>query len=429
MLSCAIWDYLAQFDRLALAVSGGKDSMTLLDIFTQKKEWTGKFFVVNVQHNLRGQASVDDSAFVKAYCEKNGIEFQQFDIDVIALCQEKHYTIEQGARIIRREIFATIVADGKASRVLTAHHKDDQIESIFMHILRGCGLNGLIGMRLDDGVLVRPMLEISREKINDYAQANNLAWRQDESNFDNNYTRNKLRNEIIPLLESVYPSCGDNVVRLGKIAEKAVEFVSASLPECELKNGEISIPVDLFDKRYLAEQAIVGAVDKLATRVDLTFRQLEAVFELAKKTSGSRVDLPWGLSAYKQSNAVVIRLRESKNEFSYPFDKGEFDCGEWQIEISERDNGGLRADSDKLSGGVIRNRDKGDKIEKFGGMTKSLGDYLTDKKVAKRMRDNLPIIARGNEAFVVCGVDISEKAKIDENTQRICYIKATQREK
>ena len=155
------------------------------------------FSVVTIHHNLRGKEGERDRDFVKEYCLKNNIKCEIFEEQIKPFCEENGYTIEQGARIRRRQIFKDIVDSGKADRVVTAHQKDDQIESILMHIFRGSGIKGLCGMQEDDGILIRPMLNCSSEEIAAYLKENNIPFVQDSTNFELDYSRNRIRHVVI----------------------------------------------------------------------------------------------------------------------------------------------------------------------------------------------------------------------------------------
>ena len=136
-------ELISRFDKLALAVSGGRDSMALLDWFFSSGEYPGEFFVVHVNHNLRGDNSDADCALVKNYCDERGIKLRIYSEDVKGFCERGGYGTEQGARLIRRRIFREITESKEAQRVVTAHHLQDFAESVLMHVFRGSGIDGL----------------------------------------------------------------------------------------------------------------------------------------------------------------------------------------------------------------------------------------------------------------------------------------------
>ena len=378
-------DGLTKFDRLALAISGGKDSMSLLYYFIENFD-KKQFFVVTVHHNLRGKEGERDRDFVVDFCGKHGIECLVFEEDIPSFCRQNNYTVEQGARIRRREIFARLVAQGKAQRVVTAHHCDDQIESILMHIFRGSGIRGLCGMEFDDGILLRPYLKVLREDIDEYVKAKNIPYVDDSTNFCVDYTRNKVRREIVPLIAQAYPGFQRNIVKLGDRAKEIFAYIDSKSKDFELRKDEVFIPDEVFrQEKIIASQTVINAVDAITT------------ITLALENHSTYSGIITGYGEYPLNDKVLI--------------------------LSEKEiKGCLRCDLDKLTGATIRNRQEGDSFRRYKGASKSLGDYFTDIKVAKRHRDNAIVIAKGNTVYLLPEYEISDNIKVDENTTNIAYI-------
>ena len=413
---------IEKFSKLALAVSGGKDSMVMLDNFLKNFD-KSKFFALTVHHNLRGDEGKRDRDFVIDYCRKNGVECLVYEEDIPAFCADNKYTVEQGARIRRREIFKNLVDSGKADRVVTAHHLSDNVESILMHIFRGSGLKGLCGMSLDDGTLLRPMLDCSREDIDEYAIKYDVPYVEDSTNASVDYTRNRLRREIVPLIKSVYGGLDNNVARLSKRAEEIYDFINLSCRDYTAFDNEVNIPLDVFDKAdAIVAQTVINAVDCITTRVDLTSKHIAAIRALKDKQSGASVDLPFNLKAYRQSDCIALAF-DKKREYKGVIDGfGEYDLGDRLLVVSKEYRQGLVCDLDKLNGCDIRNRRKGDTFKRYKGGSKSLGDYFTDKKVPKRLRDDAVILAKGNIVYLLPEYEIADCVKVDENTQNKAYI-------
>ena len=427
MIEPTIVKKLQKFNCLALAVSGGKDSMFLLNYWVENRVSLPDFFVINVDHNLRGEESKADSKFVRDFCKEYGVECKCYDEDIKGYCDRGGYGLEQGARLRRREIFAEVVKNTRAERVVTAHHKDDQCESVLMHVFRGSGINGLKGMPFDDGLIVRPLLSIASDEIEKEMKRRGWEYRVDSSNLSTDYTRNKLRSEIIPLIKQVYPSVVDNVLRLASIAEHTQNFVDRFLVRAEWNGEELILPDTLVGcDEAVATASIVEGLDKAGWRVDIEQKHLQAIRDLYNKKPPTRVSLPSSLVAWRERNGGVIATDRMKKAQRYEVDYGTYVMGDWIVTLSrEYSEGALRADMDELKKGKLRYRQKGDKISKFGGGTKSLGDYLTDKKVPLRLRDSLAVIARDSDVLAVIGVDISSKVAVREDTKEICYLNAS----
>lgn len=424
MLDNSILSKIKKFDKLALAISGGKDSMSLLFYFCQNID-KSKFFVITVHHNLRGDEGRRDRDFVIDYCKKHGVECMAFEEDIPSFCSQNGFSVEQGARIRRRQIFSDIVAEHKAQRVVTAHHSSDQVESILMHIFRGSGIRGLCGMSFDDGLLLRPLLYTDKKVIDEYVEANKIPYVEDSTNFCVDYTRNKLRREIIPLIKEAYGGLDKNILRLSQRAKEIFDFIDNQSQCYKIDKKEVFIPSEVLEgEKVIAQHTIINAVDKISTRVDLTVKHIDAIIALNKKLTGASIDLPFGLKAYKDDKGVVLsKISESKLEGKIE-GYGRYVLGDKVLVLSKDKTNlsKLKCDIDKLDGAVIRNRKDGDIFKRYKGATKSLGDYFTDSKIAKRLRDNVIVIAKDNNVLLLPEYEISDYVKVDENTKNIAYI-------
>lgn len=427
MLAGFAYECIEKFEKLALAVSGGKDSMAMLNTFLQSLD-KDRFFVVTVHHNLRGEEGKRDRDFVVDFCRQKGVECIVYEEDIPTFCADNKYTVEQGARIRRRQIFKELVYTRKAQRVVTAHHLSDNVESILMHIFRGSGLKGLCGMNLDDGILLRPMLDCSREGIDDYVNKYEIPFVEDSTNASVDYTRNRLRREIIPLIKTVYGGLDNNVARLSQRAEEIFNYIDGNCRDFSVSDGEVAIPLAVFYKEdAIVAQTVINAVDSITTRVDLTSKHIQAIRSLKDKQSGASVDLPFHLKAYRQSDCVALAFEE-KREYSGIIDGyGKYDLGDRVLTVSKEYKDGLVCDLDKLKGCEIRNRRQGDTFKRYKGGSKSLGDYFTDKKVPKRLRDNAVVLAKDNVVYLLPEYEISDFVKVDENTQNKAYIGIAQK--
>ena len=422
MLDECTTKYLESFDKLALAISGGRDSMAILHWFCQHVS-KDKFFVVTVHHNLRGDEGRRDRDFVLEYCKSCGVKCKAYEEDIPAFCKAGGYTVEQGARIRRRQIFAGIVENKDAQRVVTAHHAQDQVESILMHIFRGSGLKGLRGMSLDDEVLLRPMLNVSREQVEEYVLANSIPYVDDSSNDSGDYTRNKLRLQILPLIRQAYGGVDNNILRLAERANEVCEYLDGKSDNFSVKQGEVYIPlVVLKDERVIATNTVINAVDAITTRVDLTQKHIDAILALKDKPTGASASLPFSLTAHRESEYVVLAKTQCRTYGGRIDGYGDYYLGDEVLRLSKEPIGKLRCDLDKLSGCDIRNRKVGDTFKRYKGATKSLGDYLTDIKAPKRNRDNIVVLAKQDVVYALPQYEIADIVKIDADTKNIAYM-------
>lgn len=404
----------------------------------------------NVEHGIRGESSVRDSEFVKELCKRMGVELFSFSVDAPAFAKKYGYTLEQAARILRYRCFGGLLADGRCDYVALAHHLDDQIETVFMRILRGTGIRGLCGIKAVNGRYIRPLLDFNREDINEYVKRNGLLYVEDETNDDAGYTRNFLRKEI-NALKLRFPAMGAAIKRLCANAEEAESFIEEQIPQIKVENGVSYVKTADCENIVIAKRLILRAASALGVVQDIEDRHLSLALGLLDAQNGKSINLTHGLCVYRESDRLAFKLkRERDTVFECALEDGCFfgveikavdveyakrmiGCckrrtneNKYGEEVCENSDAGLTdesvilfADADKFpSGAVIRGRRDGDYIHKFGGGRKSLGDFLTDKKVPLHMRDSLRVIADGSRILAVFGVDISADVKIDENTRR-----------
>lgn len=410
--------------KIGVALSGGRDSVALA--YALKK---GGYDVVaiNVEHGIRGENSLKDSAFVRDFCVLYDIPLYQESVDSLSFASDNGYTVEQAARILRYKVFENAIQEGVCDVVALAHHRDDQAETIFMRIIRGTGVNGLCGMRAVRGSYIRPLLECPREDIDEYVAQNGIKYVDDETNFCTDYTRNYLRAELSELKKR-FPSVCRNFARLSQNAAEEEDFVNSFIPDVEVVGGEVRLNICDLKDEFVAKRLIVKAVNELGVTQDIESRHFPIVLALADAQNGKMIELTHGICVHKDGNSLVFTKNESLSEKSQTvFEVREFDDFGVAAQRSNREEygqqkgkGALFIDGDKVpQNAVLRYRKEGDFIEKFGGGTKSLGDFLTDRKVPLRKRDTLALLALGDEVLAIFGVEISKKVAIDNDTKNI----------
>lgn len=409
--------------KVAVAVSGGVDSVVLLDKFVKNaKQNEVELCIINVDHNIRAE-SASDSLFVKNLAEQYGLEFFGYSVNALEYAKEHKLSEETAARILRYKVFDEF---DKADYIALAHHMSDQAETILMHILRGSGAKGAVGMKKISGRYVRPMLDVSKEEILQYASQNNIKYVVDQTNFDNDKTRNYLRNEIFPLLKKVNNRVTENICRFGKniLGDQQVLDDLAEEQDLEFGDGFVQIPDSVADEGFgVFLRCMFKATAYLGVHTDIESKHVNDVFALYDKQSGCKIDLPYNLRAYRDYEGVTIMHWQEKEKLveEVDFELEPTMFGDKMVEITNAlPEDGLYFDGDKLPDGcVIRRRKSGDMFTKFGGGTKKLKEFLIDKKIPSRERDELILVAKDNEVFIVCGVEISDKIKVDKHSQNI----------
>ena len=424
--------------KVCVATSGGVDSTALLHYLKNLENECGYFLsAVHCEHGIRGEESIEDMRFVERLCRDWEIPLTVFSCDCVTRAKDTGVSLETAARNFRRECFSTLVAEGKADFIATAHHESDEAETVLFRLCRGTALSGVKAMTEEDGTLIRPFLTWKKEEILSYAKTNGLSHREDGTNGETDATRNKLRLEVFPLLEEAIPAARENLVRFAAIAaEDDAYLYRESEKLLTRQDGEIRIA--FCEIAPLFRRACLTAMKALGIERDYTACHLQSTFLLQSKEKGARVDLPLGVVAEKTGEG--IRLFLAKNEEVLPplpkaeetIEKTYFDGGRYEVNLLfEEPKSGeyvgkvLRADWEKLpKDAVFRFRKEGDEIEKFGGGTQTLKKFFNDKKIPVKERGYLPLIAEksGNRVYAVCGEEIADFIKVTKTTQRVVYI-------
>lgn len=417
---------------VAVAVSGGEDSMALLHYCVQhKKAHNLKTVALNVEHGIRGESSVKDSAFVKNYCLSHDIPLLEYKVDAIKKSKNDKISIEQAARALRYECFYDAIEKHKCDAIFTAHHSLDNLESVLLNLFRGTGIKGLIGIKNYGDKIFRPLLRVSKAEISAYVKQNNVPFVNDETNFSDDYTRNFLRLNVIPKLKEVFPEAEKSVLRLSETVKTEDEFLDrVANAALVFNNGAYSLKTDI--PRAVFARAAVIALKNLGLTYDYEKVHVDDVCALTEKENGKGVDLPHGIKAIKEYDRITIYKEAlcTAKAANLPFKIGESSLNGKTINIvkcgkisAEELKNGFYFDLDKIpDGAVIRFRKTGDKFTKFGGGTKSLSDYLTDKKIPKKDRDGLLLIVKDSDVLAIQSVAISDKIKVDKTTKNIIKI-------
>ena len=247
-------------DILVLGVSGGPDSITMLDILLkikQAKQISFDFVVAHVNHMIREEAK-EDEEYVKNYCIKNDIQFYTKSIDVQKIANTNKISTEEAGRNARYEFFDEVLQKTKGNKIAIAHNKNDKVETIIMNELRGCGIQGLKGIEPIREKYIRPLIECERKEIEEYCKENNIEPRIDKTNFENIYTRNKIRNIVIPYIEQEFnPNIIETMDRLSNLVTEQEEYIQKQVEKVYEKIVlEEKINAHQIKKRVSTEQII-----------------------------------------------------------------------------------------------------------------------------------------------------------------------------
>lgn len=411
---------------IAVALSGGKDSMCLLDLLLKSsKKLNITVKAVNIDHSIRGEESERDSNFVKDYCSKFNVPLKFFKVDAIKYSKENNLTVEEGARILRYNIFSSLLSENYADLIATAHHLSDNFETVLFNIFRGTSTKGLTGIPDKRDGFIRPLIDVTRGEIDKYISKNNIPFVEDSTNGDIDYTRNYLRNVVIPKILEKFPTAETSVKRLGEISREENDFLDdLANKNLDFNDGKYYLPVDLSP--ILLKRATKTILYNLGIKKDYESVHFKDVLKLTTLKSGSKINLPKNVVAVKEYNKLAFYIEGEKREVkSVKFKVGKFNFLDNTriISATPLDNA-LVFDGDKIpENAVIRTKRDGDVFKKFGGGTKKLKDYLIDKKIPRADRENLPLVAVDNKILIIFGVEISDDIKITESTTNTLYAK------
>lgn len=444
-------------DRVIVAVSGGADSVCLLSVLCAlAPELSVSLRALHVHHGLRGVEADRDEAYVKELCERLNVPFTSVRRDVAGYAKEHKLSTEEAGRVLRYEALETAAAcwdaeisdtsscDGGVRElcpawIAVAHHQEDNAETILHHLLRGSGLRGLSGILPVQGRRIRPLLEVSREEILRYLQEQGLNWCEDSTNQSEDYTRNRIRSQLLPQMrEQVNVRAVENILRASRIFAQADDYLErqagkiwgeAGLVQMLPDGTQIAeISLDAFRQQeeiiqtYLLRQMLDLAAPQ---QKDITARHFAQLTALAGGTVGNRLDLPGSVRAVTGYDTLRIEPKESRAESAdidgrilsmkcFSMEKG--------MEIPKNQYTKW-FDYDKIKFELsVRSRQEGDYLMLSDGRKKTIARYMIDEKIPRDEREHIPLLAEGSHVLWVIGYRISEYYKITNNTKTILQV-------
>lgn len=412
--------------KVVVACSGGADSLCLLHLTQRFAKQEGLTIIVcHVNHKLRELESERDAQLVYNYCLANNLLFELQEVDVKGLAEQSNLSIETAARQLRYAALRAIKSKYGAIVILTAHTKNDQVETFFLNMLRGASLSGLKGIVPKHKDLGRPLLDIAREEIEAYCQQQKLTYCQDSSNEELVYLRNSVRKELIPYIKEKYNSQIIEVVaRNMKVLQREDEYlqkaVSPFLDRIICAEGKMFLPKQELQNlpKALFLRLILQAIAKLTdSKQGITYIHLEEVFNLVQGgKTGKIIQLPGKVEAVLEYSNLVIQFTKTKAEKKVLRESvqlqnpGLYKCCSrtFKVQITtelianSKDNC-LVLPASALGNLKIRNRRAGDviKIPQVG--KKKLKAFFSDLKIAQALRDEIPLVEYQNQIVWVVG--------------------------
>ncbi len=451
-------------DGVVVGVSGGADSTALFVLLSEMgEEWGLALHVVHVHHGLRGGEADEDEAFVRKMVEGRASSYRLVKEDVRGLAHDEGLTLEEAGRLVRYKAFHHRMEEVGGRKIAVAHNQNDQAETVLFQLCRGSGLRGLTGMAPVTGAVVRPLLCADRGEIEGYLRDRGVRHRQDSTNADDAYTRNRIRNQAIPLLESsVSQGVVGHIARAAGLLRECQEYIEISVEERfqRIVKGEAGLysykaSDFLREETVLQKELVRRILRSLGTGLrDVGAVHVEAVRSLAEKAVGKRVDLPGGIMGVRTYECVRIGPLGHTDggdgegaahgapppyKALLPFEVHP-PCelrlgGEGRISFEINDAGSKNEnipknnctkhfDYDKIKGTVfVRTAREGDYfIFDAEGHKKKLSRHFIDEKIPKGERAGRLVVAEGSHILWLLGGRMSEDYKVDEGTRRVLVV-------
>ncbi|MDE6663326.1 MAG: tRNA lysidine(34) synthetase TilS [Lachnospiraceae bacterium] len=464
------YNMISDRDVILTGVSGGADSVCLLVILSQlSKEIKFDLIAVHVHHGIREDAD-EDAVYVEELCKKLDIPFFLKKVDMAGYAKEMGLSPEEAGRKLRYQAFESVIeevfeanrADGKSKehyKIAVAHNNNDRAETMLFNLFRGSGLRGLGSIRPVRDNIIRPLLCLERAEIEAYLNQRKIAYCIDSTNEDDTYTRNKIRHHILPFAEEQI--CNNVTAHISDAAEvlaQTEDFIQKqsrlAYERCVIRDAEeIILDVNIFheEEPFIQRMILLHCMEKLTPhRKDITKEHIAALIELSSKDGSKELFLPYGLTAYKEYDRLVISeklkntvdntqdLKEYPSipisvpgevkieglgilEFKY-LKKEEFFYKKGEIIPEKRYTKWF--DCDKITKVIVlRTREAGDYLTIDSALRKkSVKEYMINEKIPKRQRDSLYLLADGAHILWIPGYRISQYYKVDESTKCILQV-------
>ena len=408
--------------RVLCAVSGGADSLCLLHLLKSREAELGiKVFAAHYEHGLRGEESLRDCAFVESWCRENGILCVSEHGDVKAFAREKGMGLEEAARELRYAFLQKTAAELGCTRIATAHNADDNAETLIFNLCRGSGAAGLRGIPPVRGNIIRPLLHCTRAEIEDYLRENQVPHVEDSSNAGDEYSRNRIRHRVTPVLREINPAFSLAALRTAELMRRDEDCLSAMAEEFIQENfdGE-SLPLA---KLRALHPAVAGRVFRRLCPETLSLEQVDGLIKLAEGNELAFADLPGIRLRFEQGRlffgqgektllpervivpGTVTHIPEARLKIRASIEN-----------FSEEINSKFKTylfKCESICGNITcASRKPGDKISPVGrNCTKSLKGLFLEAGMTQRERDLTPVIRDEKGVIAVCGLAVDRRCE------------------
>ena len=430
---------LSAKDKVIVGVSGGADSVALLCVLL---DLGYSCEAIHCNFHLRGDEADRDEAFVRSLCEKKGVKLHVVHFQTAEYAAQHKISIEMAARELRYDFFEQKRQELQAAVIAVAHHRDDSVETFLLNLMRGTGINGLKGIRPKNGWVVRPLLCVSREDILRYLDAIHESYVTDSTNLHDDYKRNKVRLNLLPLMETINPSVRESIAlaasRLSDVAliyDKVMEEKIKQVT-CTQSGGVLRVDI----AACMSSEAPRALLYELFSPYGFNASQLDDIYASAESEPGRRFLSAthevirdrecWLLCplAGGRKDESVIRLEEMEGELQLPHGAGMIT---WQKVkrtagfVIPRDRNTVCADASCLIFPLLlRHVMPGDKFIPFGMRgKKKLSDYMTDRKFSLFQKENQWVLCSGDKIIWLVGERADERFRVNDSTDEILLVK------
>lgn len=418
-------------ERLLLTVSGGTDSVVLVELCHQAGL---KFGIAHCNFQLRGEESEGDEKFVQELAQKYEVAFhtQRFETEAFSL--EHGLSIQMAARQLRYEWFDRIRQEHRYDYILTAHHQDDLLETILLNLTRGTGIAGLHGILPKKDFIVRPLLFATRTAIFQFLQQRQLVWREDSSNRTSDYLRNRLRHEVIPILQEMNPKVAVAVSELAERVRATEEMVaenmqSAAQEVLHQENGSLWISYEKLEK----QSAPLERLSYWLANYHFTYHQTKGIWKSRKAQPGKQFFSPshtlitdrnhWIITPTELQQPPTWLITSATGEIRYPNGWLKWETMD-KVEQINANPSVIYLDANELTFPItLRLWQNGDRFSPLGmqGKQKKISDFLIDNKVPRNVKEKVYVLETEGKIAWLVGFRLDERFKVKEKTKK--YIK------
>ncbi|MFA3782637.1 tRNA lysidine(34) synthetase TilS [Melioribacteraceae bacterium 4301-Me] len=426
-------------DSILIALSGGPDSIfSLFFLNKYKKKFNVKLAAFHVNHKLRGKEADNDEEFCKKICSDLSIQFSSVKVNVRAYAKKNKISVEQAARKLRYDSLQKYADKHGFNKILTAHNLDDNAETILLNLFSGTGINGIAGIPIKRENIIRPVLCLSKKEIIQYLDKHKINYRIDSTNITDDYKRNFIRNNIVPLIKSKINSSFESALfRSSKIVEENLKLFETLVQRIidkfiVIKKNEISIYLkilDEIDKEHLGQILKKIFTEKL--KIEFSYKVHVALISLIEKQTGKKINLSNNYIALRERDKILIYKNQEKDKQQQILKIGQsvnFNGKEIHLEETKNFNGDFSSNGkvefisgDKIEENfVLRCWKAGDKFIPLGMKNlKKVSDFLNEQKIPAKEKKTWPVLVNRNNIVWVVGLRIDDRYKIDSKTKKI----------